>query len=147
MKVSISTELIDRIEKHGERSYPEEGAGVLLGRALPDEVLIEDILPMQNSFETSQRTRRYQIDARGMLHAERTAEELDLDVVGIFHSHPDHPAQPSEFDREHSLPWYTYIITRIADGQAEISRAWRLAEDRKKFLELELAVLPMKETL
>ncbi len=102
---------------------------------------------MQNSFDPSQRTRRYQIDAHGMLQAEFTAEDKGFDVVGIFHSHPDHPARPSEYDREHSLPWYTYIITRIADGTAEISRAWRLTEDRKQFVELELAIHPTKEAL
>jgi proteasome lid subunit RPN8/RPN11 len=72
------------------------------------------------------------------MQAELAAEALQLEVVGIFHSHPDHPAQPSEYDLEHSLPWYTYIITNIAAGDARKSRAWRLQENRDSFIEIEL---------
>jgi proteasome lid subunit RPN8/RPN11 len=58
-----------------------------------------------------------------------------MEVVGVFHSHPDHPAEPSEFDRGMAWPWFTYVITRVERGKAAESRAWRLAEDRGDFVE------------
>ena len=102
---------------------------------------------MENTFDQSQRTRRYMIDAQGMMQAELAAEESDLEVVGIFHSHPDHPAEPSAYDLEHSLPWYAYIITSIRAGKANESRVWRLQEDRTGFIEIELQIDGSKELI
>jgi proteasome lid subunit RPN8/RPN11 len=138
MKLLIPPTLLARIEQHGVQSYPFEGAGVLLGHMHEQEITIEEIMLFENSFEASQRRRRYRIDARAMMQAEYYAEERLLDVVGIFHSHPDHPAKPSDYDLEHSLPWYAYIITSIVGGSASESRAWRLSEDRSEFIEIEL---------
>jgi proteasome lid subunit RPN8/RPN11 len=128
------------LEFHGEASYPNEGAGVLLGSVHDDFIKIEDLIPMPNTFDEGERHHRYMIDAKGMMEVELTAEERNLEVVGIFHSHPDHPAQPSTYDLQHSLPWYTYIITKIEGGEARRSRAWRLQEDRQAFFEIELSI-------
>jgi proteasome lid subunit RPN8/RPN11 len=73
-----------------------------------------------------------------MMEAETIAEQRNLEVIGIFHSHPDHPAEPSAYDLEHSLPWFTYVITTVSDGTAKGSKAWRLQEDRAKFNEIEI---------
>jgi len=63
-----------------------------------------------------------------------------LDVLGVFHSHPDHPNQPSEFDREWAMPWFSYVITSINLGRAVASRSWLLSEDRAQFAEEQIAV-------
>lgn len=140
MRLHIPNELLRRIQRYGETSYPHEGAGVLIGTTHGESIEIEELMSMPNTFDEHQRHRRYMIDARGMMEAELTAEGLELEVVGIFHSHPDHPAQPSEYDLEHSLPWYAYLITSIKAGEAHNSRAWRLQEDRQAFMEIELII-------
>lgn len=145
MKLSMPGSILKRIEQHAIASYPHEGAGVLLGTVRSGLVVIENLLPMENTFEESLRNRRYQIDAQSMMQAELAAEEQELEVVGIFHSHPDHPARPSEYDREHSLPWYAYIITSVNNGIAGESRAWRLRDDREAFHELRLLFTPNEE--
>ena len=66
--------------------------------------------------------------------------KLDLDIVGIFHSHPDHPSRPSEFDREWAMPWFSYIITSVKNGKADGSRSWLLSEDRSAFNEESIVI-------
>ncbi|TFH37590.1 MAG: M67 family peptidase, partial [Anaerolineales bacterium] len=95
---------------------------------------------LENNFEADQRRRRYQIDARAMMQVEIAADDRQLEIVGIFHSHPDHPARPSDYDLEHSLPWFAYIITSIEAGSAGSSRAWRLLDDRSQFEEIQIDV-------
>lgn len=145
MILQLPGALLHLIEKHGERSYPDEGAGVLLGHSSDGCIKVEEILPVTNTFESSQRRRRYQIDARAMMQAEMVAEDRHMEVVGIFHSHPDHPAQPSAYDLEHSLPWFSYIISSIEAGEAKTSKAWRLLEDRSRFEEIEIMILNTKD--
>ena len=133
MKLSISQELLNKIRDHGESSYPDEGAGLLLGSAENDHHVVESILPLNNAREASARHHRYLITAEDMLHGEEVAAERDQSIVGIFHSHPDHPDQPSEYDRENAIPWYSYLITSVRNGQAQGSKSWRLADDRSAF--------------
>jgi proteasome lid subunit RPN8/RPN11 len=141
MKIHLTPGLLRQIEQHAEHAYPSEGAGVLLGHSYNHHVEIVDVLPLENSFENGQRHRRYMLDAQAMMQAELTAEAAQQEVVGIFHSHPDHPPIPSEYDLEHSLPWFSYIISSIEAGKAKRSRAWRLVEDRSRFEEIELLIL------
>ncbi len=75
-----------------------------------------------------------------MLLAEQESEALGMEILGVYHSHPDHPPLPSEFDRDWALPWYSYLITSVARGRAIESRSWRLAEDRSSFTSEELVV-------
>jgi len=135
MKLEISVDLLERIHSHGEESYPEEGAGFLLGRADATWRGVTAILPLNNAREDSARHNRYLLTAEDMMHAEDEAEKLRLDVIGVFHSHPDHPNRPSEFDREWAMPWFSYIITSVEAGKAIASRSWRLTENRSKFEE------------
>ena len=76
-----------------------------------------------------------------MLRSEQEAARLGLDVIGVFHSHPDHPNQPSEFDRQWAMPWFSYIITSVNQGTAAGSRSWRLADDRAQFVEESIQVI------
>ena len=129
--LSIPKELLNQIHEHGEQAYPEEGAGFLLGD--PGEV--KNILPLQNAREQEARHNRFLITPEAYLNAELTADRLGLSLIGVFHSHPDHPNRPSEYDREWAQPFFSYIITTVNQGQAIESRSWRLLEDRSKFEE------------
>jgi proteasome lid subunit RPN8/RPN11 len=134
MALLVSDEVLKKIWAHGEEHYPHEGAGLLLGSE-DGQRRVVDILPIENAREEESRHNRYLITAQNMLKGERKAEELGLDVVGIFHSHPDHPNLPSEYDRDWAMPWYSYIITSIQGGTVAGSRSWRLSDDRSHFIE------------
>ena len=96
MTLIIPPELMRQLRAHAESSYPEEGAGLLLGAVNDDTRLVGSILELNNARESERRRSRYLITARDMLRAEDEAAQRGLDVLGVFHSHPDHPAQPSE---------------------------------------------------
>jgi len=114
----------------------------MLGSVKDGNRQVKDLLFLDNAREDGARHNRYLITAEDMLRGEREAEHRDLSIIGIFHSHPDHPSQPSEFDREYALPWYSYLITRIEKGQALESRSWRLMEDRSGFDPEEIHLTP-----
>jgi proteasome lid subunit RPN8/RPN11 len=135
VSIRLPSELLRAIHAHGETAYPNEGCGLLLGRATGPDKQVTDLLPIRNGREPEAAHNRYLITPQDMLRGEQAAEERGLEVIGVFHSHPDHPARPSEFDREHALPWYSYIITSIDHGRAVSSRSWLLADDRSAFAE------------
>ena len=144
MQLEISSELLNQIWQHGEAAYPEEGAGLLLGMELEGRRRVTALLPLTNARENTARHNRYLITAQDMLRGEQEAMRLGLDIVGVFHSHPDHPDRPSEFDREWALPWYSYLITSVQQGVAQGSRSWRLLDDRSQFIEEALAFTEVK---
>ena len=125
-----------RIHAHGEAAYPEECCGVLIGRdgAGGQPATVERILAADNERADS-RHNRYVISPRSLLAAQREARASGLDVVGYYHSHPDHPARPSEFDREHAWPGTSYVIVSVERGKAVDCRSWRLRDDRAAFEE------------
>jgi proteasome lid subunit RPN8/RPN11 len=134
MELELSTELLSQIQKHGETAYPEEGAGFLLGQdGQPRRILA--VLELPNRREDGSRHNRYLIGPKDYLQAETEADRLGLTLVGVFHSHPDHPDRPSDFDRDWAQPWFSYVISSIQNGQAVSSRSWRLLEDRSGFVE------------
>lgn len=139
--ITIASRVLEDIRQHGELSYPEEGAGLILGKVDGEERFADQILPLTNQFEATLRHRRYLITPQDMIKAEEIAEENGREIIGIFHSHPDHPARPSEFDRERALPWYSYLITSVRQSKAHESRVWRLTEERI-FSEENLVVHP-----
>ena len=141
MKLEITAELLDQIHTHGEEAYPGEGAGFMLGKASAGSRLVSAILKLPNAREESARHNRYLLTPQDMLRSEQEAERLGLDVIGVFHSHPDHPNQPSEFDRDWAMPWFSYIITSVNAGRAEGSRSWRLADDRSTFTEETIQII------
>jgi proteasome lid subunit RPN8/RPN11 len=139
MMLHLTEELLTQIHTHGEQAYPEEGAGFLLG-AYSDNGKreITAIFPLANSREEEARHNRYLITPEDYLKAEVAADSLGLSLIGVFHSHPDHPNRPSEFDREWAQPFFSYVITNVQSGKAVESRSWRLTEDRTKFEEEEI---------
>jgi proteasome lid subunit RPN8/RPN11 len=136
--LNISGELLRAIHAHGEAAYPNEGCGLLLGRVEGAHRQVADLLPIRNGREPEAAHHRYLITPQDMLRGEQVAEARGLDVIGIFHSHPDHPAMPSQFDLDQALPWYSYIITSVEAGRAVVSRSWQLADDRSAFAEEEI---------
>ena len=139
MSLVVTRELLDQITAHGEISYPEEGAGFLLGEeGEPRRVLA--IIKLPNSREDGARRNRYLISPQDYLKAESEADRLGLTLIGVFHSHPDHPDEPSTYDREWAQPWFSYAITRIDLGHSQASRCWRLLENRDSFIEESILV-------
>lgn len=140
MTLSIATALLDSIRNHGRLSYPNECCGLLFGRADDGAKVVSSLRPVKNSREDSQRN-RYLISPNELLEAEKEARKLGVDIVGVYHSHPDHPARPSEFDRDHAFPWYSYIIVSIQNGESRDLTSWTLREDRSAFDSEELKSL------
>src|SRR5579864_1059570 len=127
------SEQIDReIREHGARDYPNETCGALLGRDSGEGREVRALYPLTNRRDDSPRN-RFSITPEDFREAERAAAKLGLELVGWYHSHPDHPARPSEFDREHAWPWYSYIIVAVAAGKPQDMTSWLLADDRSQF--------------
>jgi proteasome lid subunit RPN8/RPN11 len=137
--LEIETGLLARIEAHVEAAYPEEGAGFLLGREGETRQVV-DLWPIKNAREAGARHNRYLISPMDYLEGEAAAENKGLTLLGVFHSHPDHPNLPSEFDREWAQPTFSYLITSVEKGKAVASRSWRLQEDRSDFFEETVSV-------
>jgi len=129
----ISHELAEGIRRHGAETFPFECCGAMLGRDGDElsgsrrEVL--RLFPLVNRREDSPRN-RFSVTAEDVRDAEKSAREHGLEVVGWYHSHPGHPAQPSEFDREHAWPWYSYVIVSVMGGVPAHMTSWRLNDDR-----------------
>ena len=132
MSLRLGPAIAPQIHADLERVYPEEGCGVLLGREDGASRDVVKAVTFANQREDS-RHNRYLISPEQFLAADRAARAEGLDVLGFYHSHPDHPARPSEFDREHAWPWYSYVIVSVAAGRAQVTTSWRLAEDRSRF--------------
>lgn len=132
MNLVLSGRVLADIHAAAVRAYPEEGCGVMIGLERDDRREVARVVALPNSREDS-RSNRYVIDPEQFLAAERGARDAGLDVVGFFHSHPDHPARPSAFDLEHAWPWYSYVIVSVHEGIAAETTSWRLAEDRTGF--------------
>lgn len=141
MALLIANELLQRIHAQGEAAYPEEGAGLLLGSFDGTNKRVERLLEFENAREASARHNRYLLTAEDVLRGEMEAARLGLEVIGVFHSHPDHPNRPSEFDREWAMPFLSYVITSVQSGTALESRSWLLNEDRSNFTEETIIVL------
>src|SRR5574341_631069 len=142
MKVLMSPALARQIEAHLERAYPDEGAGFLLGYLRDSAFHVEAVLPMENHWQEGDQRRRFALTGEDALKGELEAERRGLAVIGVFHSHPDHPAEPSQWDVAWaSWPNFAYLITSVVGngdggaGKAQITRAWRLREDRSRFEE------------
>ena len=133
--IYLSEEHIRQIEAHGEKTYPYECGGMLIGRFEDGKKSVVELLPMENAMSEAEQHNRVLILPKDVLRAERFAREKKLDVVGYYHSHPDHPAIPSQFDLDHALPVWTYIIVSVAKGKAVDVRAWEMENDRSKFTE------------
>lgn len=145
--IRLSRELLDRLRRAGARAYPEEGCGMLLGHEDDDSGpagqalrTVTGIRPVENA-RTSDRKRRYLIPPETFLQVEEEAREKGLEVLGFYHSHPDHPAEPSRTDKELAWPWYSYVIVPVRRRIPGTPRSWRLLNDRSRFRSEEIQVV------
>lgn len=138
MNVKLSEDQIGAIKLHGERAYPEECGGLLLGVIESGALAAREILPLENVRKDS-RQNRVELDPLDYARAEREAAKRGLGVWGYYHSHPDHPAVPSGYDLEHApFTEWSYLIVSVRAGKADELRAWSLREDRSQFDEEEM---------
>jgi len=128
----LSEELASRIRAHGVEAYPQECCGALLGTDGENAREVRELLPLVNRRDDSPRN-RFSISPDDFRVAEKAARERGLELIGWYHSHPDHPALPSEYDREHAWPWYSYIVVSIVEREPKQMTSWRLADNRVRF--------------
>jgi proteasome lid subunit RPN8/RPN11 len=133
----ISSHLAEKIRAHGAETYPHECCGALLGRDsegtdanVSREVLA--LFPLVNRRDDSPRN-RFSVIAEDVLDADRAAQKQGFEVIGWYHSHPDHPARPSQYDQDHAWPWYSYVIVSVQNGAPQEMTSWRLNDDRHAF--------------
>jgi proteasome lid subunit RPN8/RPN11 len=134
----LSEQIFNEIREHGAKDYPNETCGAMLGLDNDPGREVRALFPLTNRRDDSPRN-RFSITSDDVRAAERAARDSKLELLGWYHSHPDHPAKPSEFDREHAWPWYSYIIVSVAAGKPEDMTSWRLVEDRTHYLPEEIS--------
>lgn len=139
----LNSDLAEKIRAHGVETYPHECCGALLGREGEPLSVSEQpgqndtrhalgLFPLVNRRDDSPRN-RFSVTSDDVRAAEKFAREQNLDVIGWYHSHPDHPARPSDYDRDHAWPWYSYVIVSVRQGAAQDMTSWRLNDDRQSF--------------
>ena len=138
--VLLPAALRQRVFDQLQKTYPNEGGGFLLGTIADSVITVADIEPITNVFESEEQFHRYAMTPKDWMRLEDEADKRNLTLIGYYHSHPDHPAIPSEFDRVHALPNFRYLITSVQQGKAVDIRVWQLSDDRSRFDELVLRV-------
>jgi proteasome lid subunit RPN8/RPN11 len=126
--IGLSSAVIDAIRGHGRETYPNECCGALIGR----DGVVSETLPLPNTTEEGPR-RRFLVRPVDYRAAEARASERKSELLGFYHSHPDHPAQPSQYDLDHAWPSFSYVIVSVRGGEPGELRSWRLREDRSAF--------------
>ena len=121
------------IREHGERDYPHECCGLLIGRFGDGLKVVSEVFPISNAREEEHKRNRFLIHPEELQRGEQHARERDLDVVGFYHSHPDVEARPSTYDLEHAWPTYSYVIVSVCQANAQEVRSWQLKPDRSQF--------------
>ena len=133
MAVSLNEAVRTAIRGHGRETYPNECCGALIGRA--GDVAESFALP--NTTAEGPR-RRFLVRPADYQAAEARATASGAELLGFYHSHPDHPAQPSQYDLDHAWPFFSYVIVSVRDGEPRELRSWRLRDDRSQFDEEEV---------
>ncbi len=148
MSLKLGQLHLESIRGHAEQDYPSECCGMMLGKADGDSKRVTEIVPLKNLRHDASRAQellpladqdretdknRFLIDPLDQLRVEKDARKRGLDVLGYYHSHPDHPARPSAYDRDHAWPWYSYVIIAVERGTPKELTSWVLAEDRSAF--------------
>ena len=136
--ISISTDLLNQIREHGVKDYPYECCGLLLGHYSAEGKIVRQPYPISNAREESAKRNRFLIEPEELMRGERFAREHKLEVVGFYHSHPDSPAVPSQYDLEHAWPTYSYIIVSTSAERAGDLFSWEQEPDRSRFNQEEI---------
>ncbi len=133
-KIRLSQKLIDQFNSQAVDEFPHECCGFLIGNADGEKAEALEYLPAKNKISEN-KERRFVIDPVEYMEVEENADKRNLSLIGIVHSHPNAPAEPSEFDRTHAFHGFSYIIISVSGEEVKAVRSWRLTEDREKFFE------------
>ena len=128
--LTITRAVDTAIRVHGQETYPHECCGALVGR----DGAVSAVVALPNTTDEGPR-RRFMVRPSDYQLAERRATELGGELLGFYHSHPDHPARPSQYDLDHAWPTFAYLIVAVASAKAEAMTVWYLQEDRSRFEE------------
>ena len=145
MKLQITQELVDKMNAHGVEVFPFECCGFIFGEDREEGRLVTEVLPANNAKQGDQR-RRFEIDPLEYLKAERHALSTDTTLIGIYHSHPNHPAIPSEHDLKQAVPFFSYIILSVEPDGVKDLTSWQLGQE-KQFEKEEIQIENRIETL
>ncbi len=141
----LGTEALEQIRRHARDVYPDECCGFLIAAPDPGDPAaprtVVSVEPASNEFD-GERRRRFVIAPRELRDAERRHDGTDRMVAGFYHSHPDHPARPSQFDQDHAWPWYTYVVLSVTAEATPAVGAFELDEPSRRFCEVRLEVVP-----
>jgi len=134
--ITIAEQQLTEMRRHGERDYPFECCGLMLGRFESNgHKIVVETYPISNAREEEAKRNRFLIRPEELMRGEKYARAQGLDVVGFYHSHPDERAVPSKYDLDHAWPTYSYIVVSVEKGQAVDLRSWEMESDRSKFSE------------
>lgn len=139
--IQLTEQHRNEIAAHGERDYPYECCGLLLGSFAASSKTVSEVYPISNAREEAAKRNRFLIRPEELMRGERYAQQHGLEVVGFYHSHPDHPAVPSAYDLDHAWPTFSYIVVSVTAGAARDLRSWEMEPDRSRFNEEEISIL------
>jgi len=142
VSVGIAATELRRMHAHAAEGFPHEVVGILAGSR--SSWAVTEVVPLLNERADSP-SNRYKVSGLVLMKAEQALEARGLEVVGYYHSHPDHPAQYSEFDRDHALPNMSYVIVSVLGGVVDETLSWRLRDDRSAMDPEEIRVVPHTE--
>ena len=129
MTLRVARSALATLHAHAEEGFPHEVVGILAGSRTTWQV--SEVAALRNERADSAHN-RYQVSGLLLMRAEQALEARGLEIVGYYHSHPDHPAQYSDFDRDHALPNMSYVIVSVLGGAAADTMSWRLTDDRSR---------------
>jgi proteasome lid subunit RPN8/RPN11 len=139
MQLILSPDLRQQIERHGSEAFPNECCGMLIGSDIPGKGrVVEKLVVGTNAFDADEQYHRFSIDPLQQLKVEKAAAAEGKALLGFYHSHPDHPARPSEYDRTHAWPFYSYLIVSILVGKPDVMTCWVLDDQTEQFVEQEI---------
>lgn len=129
----LTADQVKQIGDEGSAAYPNECCGIFFGRDTAEGRVVDRLEPVANDFEAGEQYHRFSISPKQLMDAEKAAGERGQLVLGFYHSHPDHPARPSEYDRSHAWPFYSYAIIAIEKGKPAALTCWVLDEVTEQF--------------
>jgi len=139
-EIVLTKDIINNFLKHGEKDYPFECCGFILGHFIDEKSVGTEYIAAPNTKEEN-KERRFLIDPMVYQDAEDQADKKGISIISIVHSHPDHPDIPSDYDKNHAWPGFSYIIISIKKGAAVSYRSWKLNQDRIKFIEEKITII------
>ena len=137
MGLQLNARVDAAIRAHGAETYPNECCGALIGR----DGVVAEAFALPNTTDEGPR-RRFMVRPQDYRAAEKRASDVGAELLGFYHSHPDHPARPSQYDLDHAWPFFSYVIVSVREGVSEDMTSWRLREDRSAFDQEELSQGP-----